>query len=121
RSAAAVADPARPESRQGLHDLVEQRAGARLERGRRRALVRSAAPRAAALRGDKVVPVIAQLLGASTGNADADLGLSILTAWAAAGAHRRDLDGDGVYDHAAAVALMDRWWVPLTDAVFDTL
>ena len=34
--------------------------------------------------------------------------------WNAAGAHRRDLDGDGVYDHAAAVALMDRWWVPLT-------
>jgi acyl-homoserine lactone acylase PvdQ len=73
------------------------------------------------LRGDKVVPVIAQLLGGSTGNADADLGLSILTAWAAAGAHRRDLDGDGVYEQAAAVALMDRWWVPLTDAVFDTL
>ena len=45
----------------------------------------------------------------------------MLTAWNAAGAHRRDLDGNGVYDHAAAVALMDRWWVPLTDAVFDTL
>jgi acyl-homoserine lactone acylase PvdQ len=73
------------------------------------------------LRGDKVVPVIAQLLGPSTGNPNADLGLQVLTAWAAAGAHRRDLDGDGVYDHAAAVALMDRWWVPLTDAVFDTL
>ena len=73
------------------------------------------------LRGDKVVPVIAQLLGASTGNANADLGLSVLTAWAAAGAHRRDLNGDGAYDDAAAVALMDRWWGPLTDAVFDTL
>ena len=73
------------------------------------------------LRGDKLVPVIAQLLGASTGDANADLGLSVLTEWNAAGAHRRDLDGNGVYDHAAAVALMDRWWVPLTDAVFDTL
>ena len=73
------------------------------------------------LRGDKLVPVIAQLLGASTGDANADLGLQVLTAWNAAGAHRRDLDGNGVYDHAAAVALMDRWWVPLTDAVFDTL
>ncbi len=73
------------------------------------------------LRGDKLVPVIAQLLGASTGDANADLGLSVLTAWHAAGAHRRDLDGDGVYDHAAAVALMDRWWNPLGDAVFDTL
>jgi acyl-homoserine lactone acylase PvdQ len=74
------------------------------------------------LRGDKIVPVIAQLLGPSTGNANADLGLSVLTAWAAAGAHRRDLSPrDGAYDDAAAVALMDRWWVPLTDAVFDTL
>ncbi len=73
------------------------------------------------LRGDKLVPVIAQLLGASTGDANADLGLQVLTAWNAAGAHRRDLDGNGVYDHAAAVALMDRWWVPLTDVVFDTL
>jgi len=73
------------------------------------------------LRGDKVVPVIAQLLGPATGNANADLGLRILTDWNAAGAHRRDLDGDGVYEHAAAVALMDRWWTPLTDTVFATL
>ncbi|MGH7337367.1 MAG: dockerin type I domain-containing protein, partial [Myxococcota bacterium] len=73
------------------------------------------------LRGDKVVPVIAQLLGAATGDPNADLGLQVLTEWHAAGAHRRDLDGNGVYDHAAAVALMDAWWGPLTDTVFDTL
>jgi acyl-homoserine lactone acylase PvdQ len=74
------------------------------------------------LRGDKLVPVLAQLLGPGpTGNANADLGLSVLTAWNAAGAHRRDLDDDGAYDHAAAVALMDAWWTPLTDTVFATL
>ncbi len=71
------------------------------------------------LRGDKLVPLLAQLLPAPTGNAA--LGLSLLNAWHAAGAQRRDLDGDGAYDHAAAVALMDRWWVALGDAVFDTL
>jgi acyl-homoserine lactone acylase PvdQ len=74
------------------------------------------------LRGDKVVPVALQLLGpGSTGNPDADLGVSLLAAWDAAGAHRRDLDGNGVYDHAAAVALMDRWWEPLLRTVFSDL
>ena len=74
------------------------------------------------LRGDKVVPVALQLLGpGSTGSADADLGVSLLTAWKAAGAHRRDVDGNGVYDHSAAVALMDRWWEPLLRTVFSDL
>lgn len=74
------------------------------------------------LRGDKLVPVLAQLIGpAPTGDASADLGLQLLAGWNAAGAHRRDLDGDGAYDHAAAVALMDRWWTDLTNTVFATL
>ena len=74
------------------------------------------------LRGDKLVPVIAQLLGSSTGDANADTGLALLTAWKAAGAHRRDISPrDGVYEHHGAVALMDYWWTPLTDTVFDTL
>ena len=33
-----------------------------------------------------------------------------LSAWAAAGAHRRDLDRDGTDDEGDRVALMDAWW-----------
>jgi hypothetical protein len=33
-----------------------------------------------------------------------------LQAWRAAGAHREDSDGDRVYEHPEAVAIMDAWW-----------
>jgi hypothetical protein len=42
----------------------------------------------------------------------------LLAAWAKAGGHRRDLDGDGAYEHSAAVALMDRWWERLMPGIF---
>ena len=44
--------------------------------------------------------------------------LRLLDAWAREGGHRRDLDGDGVYEHGAAVALMDRWWERLMPGIF---
>ena len=36
--------------------------------------------------------------------------LKILDAWRKSGSQRLDANGDNVYDHSAAVALMDAWW-----------
>ncbi len=39
-----------------------------------------------------------------------------LRAWVASGAHRRDENGDGVYEHSDAIRIMDAWWPLLVDA-----
>ena len=70
------------------------------------------------LRGQEAWPILRRVIG-STGDADAKAGVAILDAWAAKGAHRRDRDGDNVYEDSAAVALMDAWWNPMVRAVFD--
>jgi hypothetical protein len=44
--------------------------------------------------------------------------LKILDAWRASGSQRLDADGDNVYDHSAAVALMDAWWPHAVRAEF---
>jgi acyl-homoserine lactone acylase PvdQ len=44
--------------------------------------------------------------------------LDVLSAWAAAGAHRRDLDRNGTDDETSRVALMDAWWPRLVKAMF---
>ncbi|MEA2293893.1 MAG: hypothetical protein QOE86_1532 [Solirubrobacteraceae bacterium] len=44
--------------------------------------------------------------------------IATLQGWRAKGAHRRDLDKDGVYDDDAAVTLMDAWWPKLVQAEF---
>jgi acyl-homoserine lactone acylase PvdQ len=36
--------------------------------------------------------------------------LRLLDAWRASGGNRLDVDGDNVYEHSAAVLLMDAWW-----------
>jgi hypothetical protein len=43
--------------------------------------------------------------------------LATLEPWMADGSHRRDHDRDGAYEHATAIAVVDRWWEPLVDAV----
>ena len=51
---------------------------------------------------------------------DADLVASmrsILQDWVDVGGHRRDLDRDGVYDHAVAVSIGDAWVRPMIEAV----
>ena len=35
------------------------------------------------------------------------------------GAHRRDKNGDGEYEHQPAIALMDAWWEPAAKAIFE--
>jgi acyl-homoserine lactone acylase PvdQ len=68
------------------------------------------------IRGLYDLPVALRALGPVSG----DLGKAVATlkAWHKAGAHRRDLDKDGVYDDDAAVTLMDAWWPKLAQAIF---
>lgn len=70
------------------------------------------------IRGDKVLPYMLQVIGAE-GSAEVREAVGLLDAWQKAGAHRRDLDGDGQYDHQAAVAVMDEWWDRALEAVFE--
>lgn len=71
------------------------------------------------LRGRYVAPLVLRLLEERD-----DLGardrrmLELLRTWAAEGALRRDGDGDGRYDRASAVAIMDALWEPLIRAIF---
>jgi acyl-homoserine lactone acylase PvdQ len=68
------------------------------------------------LRGLYDLPIALRALGPVDGElAEA---VATLKAWNKAGAHRRDLDKDGVYDDDAAVTLMDAWWPKLAEAIF---
>ncbi len=69
------------------------------------------------LRGTSVLPSMLRVIGRS-GDASQKQAVGLLRAWMRAGAHRRDLDGDGAYDDASAVALMDEWWEPALEAIF---
>ena len=44
--------------------------------------------------------------------------IATLQAWRRSGAHRRDRDGNGVYDQADAVRIMDAWWPLMVEAQF---
>lgn len=70
------------------------------------------------LRGDKVLPWLLKVLGRQSDPALRDA-MDTLRAWNASGAHRRDRDGDGRYDHADAVRIMDAWWPRLVRAIFE--
>ncbi|HEX5478822.1 MAG TPA: penicillin acylase family protein [Dehalococcoidia bacterium] len=74
------------------------------------------------LRGQEVLPLLLQVMGPTApGGSDprAQDMHDRLAAWAAADAHRRDLDHNGAYDDPQAVAIMDAWWSPLVHAMFD--
>jgi hypothetical protein len=70
------------------------------------------------LRGDAVLPYALRVLGRP-----ADPGLrqavDTLRAWVRDGAHRIDRDGDGAYDHADAIRLIDAWWPLWMKAQFE--
>ena len=65
------------------------------------------------LRGVEVLPDLLKLLPAS------DPRVAALRAWVASGAHRRDTNGDNVYENSAAVALFDTFWRRLVHDLFD--
>jgi acyl-homoserine lactone acylase PvdQ len=68
------------------------------------------------LRGEELVGPLLTVIGRAPAT-DAKL-LRLLRDWRASGANRLDADGDNVYDHSAAVALMDAWWPLLVRAEF---
>lgn len=69
------------------------------------------------VRGQEVYPQIRRVAGRSAGRHERHLGL--IDAWVKDGAQRLDADGDGVYEHSAAIALFDRWWPRLVRATFE--
>lgn len=68
------------------------------------------------LRGQDILPWIQRVIG-HAGARDAPW-LNILMSWHRSGSNRLDANGDNVYDHSAAVALMDAWWPRLVRAEF---
>ncbi|MBI5104963.1 MAG: penicillin acylase family protein [Solirubrobacterales bacterium] len=71
------------------------------------------------IRGVLLVPRLAKAIGTPK-DERARAALQTLREWAARGAHRRDLDGDGTYEDDAAVTLMDAWWPRLVRAMFES-
>jgi acyl-homoserine lactone acylase PvdQ len=69
------------------------------------------------LRGRKVLPFLTRAL-ASDGDPEVRDALAKLEAWQRTGAHRRDENGDGVYEHSEAIKLMDAWWPRLVEQQF---
>lgn len=59
------------------------------------------------LRGEQLLPLLLDVIGADPAQAEA---VALLRAWVADGAQRVDRDRDGAYSHAAAIALFDQWW-----------
>jgi hypothetical protein len=66
--------------------------------------------------GAEVFPWMRRVLGSDS--ADAQF-LALLDDWYRSGSHRLDENGDNVYEHSAAVALMDAWWPRFVRASFE--
>jgi hypothetical protein len=70
------------------------------------------------LRAHSVLPLALRIVGAPK---DPRLRAAVeaLRAWRRDGGLRKDADGDGVYEHSDAVALMDAWWPLWLKAQFE--
>jgi acyl-homoserine lactone acylase PvdQ len=69
------------------------------------------------LRGYRLLPTIFKAIGKPQ-SARLRSALATLKTWQKRGAHRRDLNRDGVYDENDAVQLMDAWWPKLLQGEF---
>lgn len=73
------------------------------------------------LRAWSLMPILRRAMGTPSDPA-VKAALDRLSAWAASGAHRRDLDRDGHDEDTEAITLMDAWWPRLVRAVIsDTI
>jgi acyl-homoserine lactone acylase PvdQ len=71
------------------------------------------------VRGQEVYPVLRRVIDRGGGRTGVEALMRQLDSWHGGGSHRRDLDGDNVYDESPAVALMDAWWPRLVRAQFE--
>jgi acyl-homoserine lactone acylase PvdQ len=69
------------------------------------------------LRGYRLLPTIFRAVGRPRAP-KLRRALATLRAWHRHGAHRRDLDRDGVYEENRAVEVMDAWWPKLVEGEF---
>lgn len=69
------------------------------------------------LRGYRLLPTILKAIGKPK-SGKLRTALATLKTWHRHGAHRRDLDRNGVYEENEAVELMDAWWPKLLQAEF---
>ncbi len=70
------------------------------------------------LRGSQVLPWMLRALRAGRVPRDLRNEVGALLGWVRTGAHRRDRDHNGTYDHALAVQLLDAWWPKALEGVF---
>jgi hypothetical protein len=61
------------------------------------------------LRADKALPLALAAIGTPKDPA-VRAAVTKLRAWVRAGAHRRDLDNNGSYEHSEAIRILDAWW-----------
>src|SRR4051794_29900594 len=61
------------------------------------------------LRGDKALPLALKVIGRPR-DAQTRRAVGLLRDWVRDGAHRRDLDNNGEYEHSEAIRIMDAWW-----------
>jgi acyl-homoserine lactone acylase PvdQ len=69
------------------------------------------------LRGQEVLPLALKVIGTPS-DPQLKAAVTTLKAWIVSGTQRRDKDGDGAYDHADAVRIMDAWWPKWLKAQF---
>ena len=104
-------------------EFLRQRMAAHIATGRRltRGDIVNIAEDAATvdLNGSEIYPLVLRVLGDGFASDDGRVTEMVarLRDWVASGGHRRDADGDGLYDHAVAVAIGDALLQPLLDAV----
>jgi hypothetical protein len=70
------------------------------------------------LRAESVLPLALDVIGNPADQKLADA-VATLRAWVADGSHRRDRDGDGVYEHADAIRILDAFWPRWMHAEFE--
>ena len=61
------------------------------------------------LRAEKILPLALRVIGVPADPAMAEA-VAKLRAWVADGSHRRDRDGNGVYEHSDAIGILDAFW-----------
>jgi hypothetical protein len=70
------------------------------------------------LRAERVLPLALDVIGSPQDPKLADA-VAKLRAWVADGSHRRDRDGDGRYEHADAIRILDAFWPRWMHAQFE--